>query len=86
MGDVLDLVAGAIRKESERGRSHGQLAIELNMDRRVVCAIVRGERGIGASSLVSIMKADPPWLREVLAVADPQGARLLADWLEQLDW
>ena len=66
MDKFLDSVASAIRQQAEGGRSHGQLAVELSLERRMVCAIVRGERGVGGKSLASIIKAEPPWLREVL--------------------
>lgn len=69
MEEFLEAVAQAIRQQVAGGRSYGQLAVELGLARSTVHYIVRGERGIGARSLKAIMKADPPWLRDVLAGA-----------------
>jgi predicted transcriptional regulator len=66
LDEIAEAVAQAIR-ERAKGRSHMQLAIELGIKRRTVCHIVRGERKIGGQTLLQIILADPPWLREVLA-------------------
>lgn len=71
MDEFLEAVASAIRRQSARGRTYGQLAVELKVSRRTVAHIVQGDRGIGVRTLGLIMKADPPWLREVLAGAPP---------------
>jgi hypothetical protein len=63
----LDAIVGAMRQQVSRGRSHGQLAVELGLKRRTVSRIISGERGIGVDILLTIMGANPPWLREVLA-------------------
>ena len=67
LDEFLDEIAGAIRGRVAGGRTHGEVAVELHLDRSVVSRIVRGERTIGLKSLDRIMKADPPWLQEVLA-------------------
>jgi hypothetical protein len=69
--EFLDAVVRTIRQQAAGGRTYGQLAVDLNLARSTVWHIVRGERGIGVRSLRRIMKADPPWLREVLAGAPP---------------
>jgi hypothetical protein len=69
--EFLEAIARAIRRQSEGGRSYGQLAAELNVNRRTIGFIVKGQRGIGLQTLLTIMEADPPWLREVLAGAPP---------------
>jgi hypothetical protein len=49
-----------------KGRTHGQLALELDVSRRMVSYIIRGERGIGGETMLAIQRMSPPWLREVL--------------------
>ena len=67
MDEYLDAIAGAMRRQVEGGRSHGQLAVELQLKRRLVSKILCGERRVGAKTLVAIIRADPPWLCDVLA-------------------
>jgi hypothetical protein len=65
--EFLAEIAQAIRSRVEGGRSHGEVAVELHLERSVVSRIVRGERRIGFKTFYTIVEADPPWLREVLA-------------------
>ena len=67
MKEFLDEIVQAMRDRVAGGRSHGEVAVELHLERSVVSRIVRGERTIGLRSLDRIIEADPPWLREVLA-------------------
>jgi hypothetical protein len=67
LDDLLDAIAQAIREQVAGGRSQGQLALELGVQRRTIGHIVRGERRIGGKTLLLICLADPPWLQEVLA-------------------
>jgi hypothetical protein len=65
--EFLEEIVQAIRRRVEGGRSHGEVAVELHLERSLVSRIVRGERGIGMRTYFSIVEADAPWLREVLA-------------------
>lgn len=67
LDDLLDAIARAIRDQVAAGRSQGQLAVELGVQRRMIGHIVHGKRSIGGKTLLLIVLADPPWLREVLA-------------------
>ena len=67
LDEFLDAMACAIQGRVAGGRTHGEVAVELHLDRSVVSRIVRGERRIGLRSLDKIIDADPPWLQEVLA-------------------
>jgi hypothetical protein len=51
------------------GRTYGQLAVDLNLARGTICNIAHGKRGMGVRSLQTVVDANPPWLREVLAGA-----------------
>jgi predicted transcriptional regulator len=64
---LIDAIAAAIREQVAGGRSQGQLAVELGVPRRTIGHIVSGERRIGGKTLLLILRADPPWLHEVLA-------------------
>jgi hypothetical protein len=86
LDEFLDAIVQAIRKQVDGGRTHGQLAVELNLRRRTVSRIVRGERQIGLKTFLAIMEADPPWLREVLAGARASGGgRNGSDGRKRLD-
>ena len=67
MDALIDAIAEAIRGQVAGGRSQGQLAVELGVARRTIGHIVSGERRIGGKTLLLILQADPPWLRDVLA-------------------
>jgi hypothetical protein len=69
LDEFLDAIVQAIRDRVNGGRTHGQVAVELNLRRREVSRIVRGERQLGLRSLSAIIEANPPWLQEVLAGA-----------------
>jgi hypothetical protein len=69
LDECLDAIVQAIRDRVNGGRTHGQVAVELNLRRREVSRIVRGERQIGFKTFLAIMEADPPWLQEQLARA-----------------
>lgn len=68
MDDLIDAIAQAIREQVARGRSQGQLAVELAVSRRMIGHIVSGQRRIGGKTLLLILAADPLWLQEVLSV------------------
>jgi hypothetical protein len=61
--------------QAAKGRTHGQLALELDVSRRMVSYIIRGERGIGGETMLAILRMRPPWLRDVLTgyVGPPRG-------------
>jgi hypothetical protein len=59
-------IVRAIRMQAAKGRTHGQLALELDVSRRTVSYIIRGERGIGGETLLAIQRMSPPWLRDIL--------------------
>jgi transcriptional regulator with XRE-family HTH domain len=67
LDDLIDAIAQAIRDQVAKGRSQGQLAVELGVARRMIGHIVSGERRIGGKTLLLILAADPPWLQSTLA-------------------
>jgi hypothetical protein len=69
---ILEEIVRRMCQRVEGGSTHGQVAVELNLRRRTVSRIVTGKRGIGLRTLFTIVEADPPWLREVLAGARAQ--------------
>jgi transcriptional regulator with XRE-family HTH domain len=67
--EVLVAIVDAIRERVKAGRTHGEVAMELGVERSMISRIIRGERGIGMRTFHSIRRADAPWLRSVLAGA-----------------
>jgi hypothetical protein len=67
LDDIRRDIVRAIRQQVRKGKTHGQLAVELGLERRHVSRIVCGERGIGGGSFAAIMKAKPPWLWDILS-------------------
>jgi hypothetical protein len=65
MPDLFEAIAEAIRAEHQRGRSHVEQATELQIPARTVSAIVLGERNVGVKTLRSVLRARPPWLRQI---------------------
>ena len=47
LAEFLDEIVQAIRGRVEGGRSHGEVAVELHLERSLVSRIVRGEHGGG---------------------------------------
>ena len=75
MDQVRKETVRAIRQQAKKGKSHGQLAVELGLERRLVSRIVCGERGIGGNTFLPIMRANPPWLWDILSgiTGQPRG-------------
>jgi hypothetical protein len=69
MTNLLEGIAAAIRGEFDKGRTHVEVARELKIAPRTVCAIVWQERAIGPKTLEAIVAANPPWLLGVVLAA-----------------
>ena len=63
---VFDQVADAIRQQLRDGRTQNELARELKINQCTISSIINGRRRLGRRTFDKILKANPPWLEEIL--------------------
>jgi transcriptional regulator with XRE-family HTH domain len=63
---IFQQVTDAIKGQLRDGRTQQQVADELGVHQTTISAIAGGRRRLGRHTLEAIVKANPPWLWDIL--------------------